>query len=45
MINYNLGQDIVKNYIEKQTKTGTQTELWTLFSDLLANPKTASMMQ
>ena len=45
VINYNLGQDIVKNYIEKQTKTGTQNEVWALFSELLANPKTASMMQ
>jgi len=45
VINYNLGQDIVKNYIEKQTKTGTQDEVWALFSELLANPKTASMMQ
>lgn len=45
VINYNLGQDIVKDYIEKQTKTGTQAEIWALFSELLANPKTASMMQ
>ena len=45
VINYNLGQDIVKDYIENQTKTGTQAEIWALFSELLANPKTASMMQ
>jgi len=45
VINYNLGQDIVKDYIEKQTKTGAQAEIWALFSELLANPKTASMMQ
>jgi hypothetical protein len=45
VINYNLGQDIVKDYIEKQTKTGSQAEVWALFSELLANPKTASMMQ
>ncbi|GMM86293.1 hypothetical protein [Pseudoalteromonas sp. MTN2-4] len=45
VINYNLGQDIVKDYIENQTKKGTQAEIWALFSELLANPKTASMMQ
>lgn len=45
VINYNLGQDIVKDYIEKQAKAGTHAEIWALFSELLANPKTASMMQ
>ena len=45
VINYNLGQDLVKAYIEKQSQSGTQAEIWALFSKLLANPKTASMMQ
>ena len=45
VINYNLGQDLVKTYIEKQSQSGTQAEIWALFSELLANPKTASMMQ
>lgn len=45
VINYNLGQDLVKAYIKKQSQSGTQAELWALFSELLANPKTASMMQ
>lgn len=44
VINYNLGQDMVQDYIEKRTKTGDQSMRWQLFADLLSHPKTASMM-
>lgn len=44
VINYNLGQDLVKNYIE--AKAGKDNnKRWQVFSQLLAFPKTASMMQ
>lgn len=41
VINYTLGQDLVKQYVEKHSNT-SQTP-WQVFSELLANPKTASM--
>ena len=44
VINYNLGEDIVKDYINKQKKNGSEKEKWAIFHDLLKNPKTASMM-
>ncbi|MCI2283948.1 hypothetical protein L3081_11730 [Colwellia sp. MSW7] len=44
VINYNLGQDIVKAYIEKQAQ-GDDEKRWQVFSQLLAFPKTASMMK
>ena len=45
VINYNLGQDIVHQYIDKLTKDGDNNKRWQVFSELLANPKTASMMR
>ena len=45
VINYNLGQDIVKAYIEKQVPSRDPIKIWQCFTHLLANPKTASMMQ
>ncbi|MFZ6749967.1 hypothetical protein [Undibacterium sp. Ren11W] len=44
VINYNLGQDMVQDYIEKRTQAGDQSQRWQVFADLLSHPKTASMM-
>lgn len=41
VINYTLGQDLVKHYIEQSSKDNNAR--WQAFADLLANPKTASM--
>lgn len=43
VINYNLGQDIVKAYVEQLVGTDAKNK-WKVFSELLAMPKTASMM-
>ncbi|WP_371187300.1 hypothetical protein [Thalassotalea maritima] len=43
VINYNLGQDIVKRYVEAQSHNDTNKR-WQVFADLLANPRSASMM-
>jgi len=45
VINYNLGQDLVHKYVDKLTGTGDDEVRWQVFAELLANPKTASMMQ
>ena len=45
VINYNLGEDIVKEYINKKCNKGSTKEKWAIFYDLLKNPKTASMMK
>jgi hypothetical protein len=45
VINYNLGQDIVKNYVEKLVGEGDEAKKWQVFMELLSNPRTASMMQ
>lgn len=45
VINYNLGQDLVHKYIDKLTGTAGDDVRWQVFAELLANPKTASMMQ
>ena len=43
VINYNLGQDLVKDYVE--FKSGDdQDKRWQVFAELLSNPKSASMM-
>ena len=44
VINYNLGQDIVKAYIEKNTGKDDEQRRWHAFADLLRHPRTASMM-
>lgn len=44
VINYNLGQDIVKAYIHARAG-GDEAKRWQVFANLLALPKTASMMQ
>ena len=45
VINYNLGQDIVKQYVEKLVGDGDEEKKWQVFMELLSNPRTASMMQ
>ena len=45
VINYNLGQDLVHKYIDKLTGTAGDDVRWQVFAELLANPKTASMMK
>lgn len=45
VINYNLGQDIVKEYIENKAGCNDKKVIWDIFSHLLASPKTASMMR
>ena len=44
VINYNLGQDLVKAYVEERAD-GDDEKRWQVFSHLLAFPKTASMMK
>lgn len=43
VINYNLGKDIVKNYIEKKSD-GSPESKWKIFIDILSTPYTASML-
>ncbi len=43
VINYNLGQDMVKNYIEKNGGTADHPEKrWSLFTKLISTPQTPS---
>lgn len=45
VINYNLGQDIVARYVEKNGGTKTQPDKrWDLFEDLLSNPHTPGQL-
>ena len=45
VINYNLGLDLVKNYIESNGGTADNPDKrWEIFEELLSNPKTASMI-
>ena len=46
VINYNLGQDIVKNYVEKNGGTKDNPEKrWKIFEYILSTPQTASSLQ
>lgn len=46
VINYNLGQDIVKAYVEKQTADSDNVnKKWEIFEGLLSKPYTASELQ
>ena len=46
VINYNLGQDIVKNYIEKNGGTEDNPDKrWEIFETLLSTPQTASGLE
>ena len=42
VINYNLGQDIIKNYIEKNGGANNNAKRWSLFYELLSTPQTPS---
>ncbi|MHB1687018.1 MAG: hypothetical protein ACYCVH_06575 [Ignavibacteriaceae bacterium] len=43
VINYNLGQDLIKNYIERNGGlTDHQAKRWELFNELLSTPQTPS---
>ncbi|OGU34422.1 MAG: hypothetical protein A2068_11705 [Ignavibacteria bacterium GWB2_35_6b] len=43
VINYNLGEDIVKNYIEKKTAGSNDVNAkWEIFKEILTNPYSAS---
>ncbi|MFC4699984.1 hypothetical protein ACFO4O_07445 [Glaciecola siphonariae] len=45
VINYNLGRDLVESYVIRQGGTENNTQKrWTIFEELLSNPKTASMI-
>lgn len=44
VINYNLGQDLVRQYVNKMTEGEDDAKRWQVFAELLAMPKTASMM-
>ncbi|WP_425392772.1 hypothetical protein [Ekhidna sp.] len=46
VINYNLGKDLVANYVASQGGTTDQPEKrWEVFKELLSNPNTASTIQ
>ncbi|MDO1448650.1 hypothetical protein Q0590_20400 [Rhodocytophaga aerolata] len=46
VINYNYGQDLVKQYVEKNGGTAQNTaKRWELFKELLSNPHTPSQLQ
>lgn len=46
VINYNLGKDLVANYVESQGGTADNPEKrWEVFKELLSNPNTASTIK
>ncbi len=46
VINYNLGQELVKNYVERKGGTDKNpNRRWEVFEELLSNPYTASMLK
>ncbi len=45
VINYNLGQDIVKNYIEKKAGTEDSEMRWRVFEKIISTPQTPSGLQ
>ena len=42
VINYNLGQDLVKAYVERLAGTGNETRRWQAFTGLLSSPRLPS---
>lgn len=45
VINYNLGRDLVADYVERNGGTANNIDKrWAIFEELLSNPKTASMI-
>ena len=46
VINYNLGKDMVKRYVEAQGGTASNTAArWTVFEQLLSSPRLPSGLQ
>jgi len=45
VVTYNYGQDLVKDYLASKVDNNSHTELWSKYLDLLALPKTGSMME
>ncbi len=45
VINYNLGQDLVQQYVDVETGEAGMEKRWQVLTDLLRQPLTASMMQ
>lgn len=46
VINYNLGKQLVKDYVERQGGTDANPEKrWEVFGEMLSNPNTASMLK
>lgn len=46
VINYNLGEDMVRRYIEQRGGTGEQPEKrWSVFTELLSSPRLPSALQ
>jgi hypothetical protein len=46
VINYNLGQDLVRQYVERSAgPNATADERWSVFSALLASPRLPSGLQ
>lgn len=44
VINYNLGQDVVQQYVEQLAGKDNEQRRWQVFTDLLSHPRSASMM-
>jgi hypothetical protein len=42
VINYNLGQDLVKAYVERLSGTGDEARRWQAFTGLLSSPRLPS---
>lgn len=45
VINYNLGEDIVKNYVEKKAGTDDNEMRWRIFEKIISTPQTPSGLQ
>lgn len=45
VINYNYGQELIKNYIENQTGSEISDKRWQLFEKLLSHEYTASELR
>jgi hypothetical protein len=42
VINYNLGQDLVRGYVERLAGTGDEARRWQAFTGLLSSPRLPS---
>ena len=46
VINYNLGLDLVRQYVEREAgPDATETERWSVFAELLSSPRLPSGLQ